>query len=212
MSLDRVSQLSPAELSFYQAVLRAFAEQAGPPEPAWLTATAAARGLDAGTILRRFSELDLLVLDSAGAALASMYPFSAVPTRHLVRFADGRHVYALCAIDALGIPFMLDQDVAIESADPTTDEPIRVQIQQGVVSWQPETAVVLTVALEQPDAIPGAKAESCCPAMNFFADEATAEAYRRTHCELPGLLLSQEEAVQRGKRAFGDVLASTAGA
>ncbi|MGH3546890.1 MAG: organomercurial lyase [Pseudonocardiaceae bacterium] len=32
------------------------------------------------------------------------YPFSAAPTRHRVRLATGVDTYAMCVIDALGIP------------------------------------------------------------------------------------------------------------
>ena len=36
---------------------------------------------------------------------ASIYPVSANPSRHLVTLADGRTVYCMCAIDALGCAY-----------------------------------------------------------------------------------------------------------
>jgi hypothetical protein len=121
-----------------------------------------------------------------------------------VVLSDSRQVYALCAIDALGIPFMLNQDAVIRSEEPITRQPIRVHIQDAAVRWEPETAVALTVSMDQ---VEGVKAQSRCPVMNFFAGTATAEVYRQTHCAVATLLLSQEEAAERGKRAFADLLA-----
>jgi hypothetical protein len=53
---------------------------------------------------------------------------SASPTAHTVQIANRAKVYAKCAIDALGIPAMLDTDVVIESLDPSTSEPITVTV------------------------------------------------------------------------------------
>ena len=37
--------------------------------------------------------------------VSSIYPVSANPSRHLVTLADGRTVYCMCAIDALGCAY-----------------------------------------------------------------------------------------------------------
>lgn len=46
------------------------------------------------------------------------YPFSRRPSGHLVQLDRGPAVWAMCAIDALGIPVMTGRDAAIVSADP----------------------------------------------------------------------------------------------
>ena len=69
--------------------------------------------------LARLHELDMLCLDSESREIRVAYPFSSVATRHLVRFPgwdDAAPVYAQCAIDALGIPFMVRQGVSIASS------------------------------------------------------------------------------------------------
>ena len=49
----------------------------------------------------------------------------------------------MCAIDALGIPAMLGQDVVITSADPVTGEPVTVTAgPDRTTAWQPGRAVV----------------------------------------------------------------------
>lgn len=199
MTYARAEQLTSQEAGFYQAILRQFPERGGPPDAAWLAAEAESHGLDAEAALARLAEHDLLVRDDAGA-IVSMYPFSGVPTPHRVTVAGGTPVYSMCAIDALGIPFMLGTDAVTESVDPTTDTPIRVAVRGGRAQWEPATAAFLTASI---DTAQGPKAQTCCQVMNFFA---AAEAYRANNPGLDGRVLSQEEALERGKRYFGGLL------
>jgi hypothetical protein len=203
MTTDRAMELAPADLAYYQAILRAFPEQGRAPDAAWLAAEAAARGLDVGAVLDRLEEHDLIVRDRTTGAIVSMYPFSGVPTPHRVLIAGAQPVYSMCAVDALGIPFMLDRDAVIESVDPTDGTPIRVAVRHGSATWQPETAAVLTAALED---VVGPKAASCCPIMHFFATAEAAEAYRLAHPHAKGRMLNQAEAVAHGIRYFGSLL------
>jgi len=55
------------------------------------------------------------ILSIKGSKIISAYPFSAIPTLHKVIFEDGHRVYALCATDALGIHFMLNENIAVIS-------------------------------------------------------------------------------------------------
>ena len=52
----------------------------------------------------------------------AFYPFSGHPTPHRVRF-DGREVYAMCAIDALGVAPMLHRPIEVVSSDPIHAQP-----------------------------------------------------------------------------------------
>src|SRR6266536_1670989 len=52
---------------------------------------------------------------AATGELAGAYPFVANPRGHQVHLTGGLTVQAYCAIDALGIPAMLDQDATITS-------------------------------------------------------------------------------------------------
>lgn len=56
------------------------------------------------------------------------YPVSTVATSHKVTLADGRTLYAMCAIDALGCCFTFDQPVTVESACQICGKPLRVQV------------------------------------------------------------------------------------
>lgn len=76
-----------------------------------------------------------LIIPAATARLATRsfsvmlplsYPFSPTPTAHLVTWDGGPTVYAMCAVDALGISTMLGHPVTITTAEPDTGEPITV--------------------------------------------------------------------------------------
>lgn len=204
MTSERAARLRGPEAAFYQAILREFPTRGGAPDAAWLSATAVTHGLDAQATLARFEAADVVVRDPATGAIVSMYPFSDMPTPHRVTVAGGRPMYSMCAIDALGMPFMLGRDAVIESVDPTTGTPIRVEVRDGVARWDPPTAAVLAAAIEE---AAGPKATVVCPIINFFATAEAAEAYQRAHPEAGGRVLTQEEAVEHGQRFFGGLLA-----
>jgi hypothetical protein len=205
LPLDRV------EKAVHQAILRAFAATGHPPNATDLAAVTAAA---AGGVDRRITAV-LEALHAADAIrlapdsqIAVAYPFSATPTRHRVRLGDratGVDVYAMCAIDALGIAVMLDQSTLIKSVDLTTGQPITVTTTKGHTHWEPATAVVFIGA----DAGGGPSADCCCDYLNFFTDHAAAVSWMATHPQVPGQVLDHAEAEQLGARLFAPLLAPT---
>jgi hypothetical protein len=118
-----------------------------------------------------------------------------------VRF-DGRDVYAMCALDALGIAPMHGKAIEIASHDPLTHEEIRVELEpDGQASSQPREAVVVAGRAGS-----GESCDSCCPVLNFFASQATAERWLAAHPGVHGAAISMLEAVAAGRAVFGDVL------
>ncbi|MFI1865465.1 organomercurial lyase [Streptomyces jumonjinensis] len=186
----------------HQAVLRHFAATGAAPGPEVLEPVAAQAGRTAGEVLAELAAEDFLTLDEAGRVRAA-YPFSAVPTRHRVRIADGVEVWSMCAIDALGIPAMLDADAVISSTDPVTGEPVTVTIRDGKTVWEPQEAVVFVG--QRPGGGPAATA--CCDALNFFTSDATARSWTAGHPGIPGLILGQAQAGQIAAQTFGPLLA-----
>jgi len=75
----------------------------------------------------------LLIRDDKGA-IAGAYPVSVRPTSHRVHLSDGRHFYAMCAIDAMGCAFEFDQDVAIISSCSHCRTPLTVTMEEGRIS------------------------------------------------------------------------------
>ncbi|MGW4123437.1 alkylmercury lyase family protein [Nocardia sp. NPDC004711] len=191
----------PAEKAIHQAVLRGFAATGRPPSATELTHIAARFDASAASVLARLHEADVIRLDAAGA-IASAYPFSTSPTPHRVRITNGATVYAMCAVDALGMPAMLGTDTVITSADPTTADPIEITIHAGELTAHPTTTVVFLGAR----AGEGPSADSCCNDLNFFTDRETAERWSEAHPHLDGTILDLPAAHRLGNDIFGTQL------
>jgi hypothetical protein len=205
-SLGRAGRgrVAPAERGLravHQAVLRSFVHIGAAPGMPSLAKHAAP--LEVSQVLAELADRDFLCLDPAGQITAA-YPFSAVPTRHRVRISGEAAVFAMCAIDALGISAMTGRPVAIESADPSTGEPVTVHVDGATSTWNPATAVVYVGRTGGQCA--GPSASVCCGYMNFFVTPATASAWAASHPEISGGILSQAHALQTGIGIFGQLL------
>jgi Alkylmercury lyase len=185
----------------HQAVLRHFAATGAAPDPADLEAAAAGSGRTVADVLGELAVEDFLTLDQAGRIRAA-YPFSAVPTRHRVQIADTVAAWSMCAIDALGIPAMLDTDVVTSSTDPVSGDPVTVATDGATTRWEPAGAVVFVG--QRPGGGPAATA--CCDALNFFTGEATARAWITEHPDIPGRVVDQAQAADIAAQTFGPLL------
>jgi Alkylmercury lyase len=198
-----------------QQVLRSFATTGRPPAAGALEETATWYGTTPEAVLARLHAEDFLRLGPGGQIRAA-YPFSAVPTRHLVDIDGGPGAHAMCAIDALGIAAMLSLGVTITSTDPGTGEPVTVTVHADgkTAAWQPPAAVVFSGQRTwwgPGDSPPGgrgiAPAEAvCCGYVNFFTTYASAAAWASAHFEVTGQILGQADALRLGTRIFGNLL------
>lgn len=197
----------PAQKRVHQAILRSFAATGHAPDTPTLAALTKGSATTVGEVLAALHDLDAVRLAPDGQVVVA-YPFSARPTRHRVRI--GRHpdaveVYAMCAVDALGISAMLGADTRIDSVDVTTGRAVSVTTAAGRTSWDPPGAVVFVGA----DAASGPSANRCCDYINFFTDRANASAWTLSHPHIPGQILSRGEAERLGARVFGQLLTAT---
>lgn len=111
----------------------------------------------------------------------------------------------MCAIDALGVSAMTGVPVVIESADPSTGEPVTVNVDGSDSSWDPATAVVYVGHTGDGCAEPSVSV--CCGYMNFFATRAAAAAWAASHPEISGGgILDQARALQTGIGIFDQLL------
>lgn len=196
-------RLSSVERAVHQAILRGFANTGRPPRSGDLDQVTVGTGRSTAEVLESLHALDAIRL-APDSLIAVAYPFSAAPTRHRVRINDLIDVYAMCAIDALGIGAMLGADTRIDSVDATSGRPVSVTMAaDGGADWQPTTAVVFIGA----DAGGGPSADVCCDYLNFFTDHAAAAAWTSAHPHIPGQILSQAEAEDLGAALFGPLLA-----
>lgn len=186
----------------HETILRAFAATGHPPTRDQLEDALAGHDTDLGEVLARLHAEDVIRLDDAGQ-IAAAYPFSATPTSHQVTLANGVTVSAMCAIDDLGIPAMLDTDAAITSIDPIKAAAVTVNISDGRYTWDPAAAVVFLSA----NAGVGPSADNCCAVLNFFTGPDTARAWIAANPHVPGSILAATQAEHLGQHIFGALLA-----
>jgi alkylmercury lyase len=187
----------------HRAILERFLETGGSPDRSWLDETAGRMGLAPDAARAALAAADLVHVDSSRVRVA--YPFSGVPTGHRVRLAGAPQVWAMCAVDALGIPLMTGRDATVTAADPHTGAPVRVGLAGASWLWSPPDAVVLWAY-----GSPGEDAALCsCPHVNFVTSPGHAEAYLASHPELTGHLIGQQAAVELAGALFGPLLGGT---
>jgi hypothetical protein len=195
----RTAALAAPERQLYRWILRQFGAGSRPSLEA-TAAAAAAAGADLDQALETFRQLDLAHL--ADGEIAVAYPFSGRPTPHRISI-DGRpEMYAMCAIDALGIAAMLELPIEVLSRDPVSGGDVWVRIDPGNGAWwEPEQAVVL--AGSYPAAGPSFR--SCCSVLDFFESGENALRYLLAHPEVTGHAITIPEAIAAGATIFGDL-------
>jgi hypothetical protein len=197
----RLARLSDAERDLYRWILHSFADGRR-PDAAAARETASRLGLEPEDALAKLAREDLVHCDATTGAIVVAYPFSGRPTQHRVRIG-AREVDAMCAIDALGIPFMLGEPTETVSRDPLTAEEVRIWVDPGGdMRWEPEGAAVFAGS----DRDEGPASAVCCAFLNFFASRENAERYLRETPAVRGEVLSIPEAVEAGRIVFGEVL------
>lgn len=242
ITVCRSARLTPAAYQFYCAILRTFPARGEPPDPAELGQLAERFAVPLAATLADCAAQDLLQVDTPTGRIRAAYPFAGVPTAHRVTLVHGptgsadrgggeelngrttRQVFAMCALDALGIPLMLRREATIVSRDALTNEPVEVHIAPALAGaacqatlatlagwsarWDPPSAVVYAREAEhEHEHDQGcAAAGACCPITNFFVDAAHAQQWAQTHVVPDGVMLAPVEALQRAHALFGGVL------
>ncbi len=161
---------------------------------------------EAQATLELFHTLDLLYLEPESREIRLAYPFSTAPTKHVVRFpdwAETKPVYAPCAIDALGIPFMLRRDLSITSSCASCRKSLTIEVRDRMIVACTTAEIVLWVGTAYCDHA----ATSLCPTLDFFCSSGHVAAWRRERSPgEAGCVLNLGEALYVAKGTFEDVL------
>lgn len=199
---SRTAGLSDGDRALYRWIVSRFAS-GDPPDNETLDEHAQRLGVESGPALRRLEDRDLIRRQDGDVTVA--YPFSRSETPHEVSL-DGRHANAMCAVDALGIPYMLGEQAKIASRDPVSGQAIRVSVgEDGKLAWSPRSAVAVIGTTEDG----GPLASVCCPSTNLFASAQTAHNYLGTHPSVSATVVSISEAAASGRRHFGELLTTS---
>lgn len=198
---DRQAGLPDELRALHRRVLLSFLDSGEPPSVDRVAQAAAALGLAVGPALAALSGADLVHVDGGRVAVA--YPFSGVPTNHVVRLDGYDRVHAMCGVDALGMISMTGAAAGvIESVDATDGQAVRVTYRDGRWRFSPAETVLLVAAT-------GGGDTSCrctCPYINFHVSAASAGAFLAADPRLTGAVLEQGDALELGERLFGSLL------
>ncbi|MPZ21165.1 MAG: hypothetical protein GEV06_25190 [Luteitalea sp.] len=195
---DSQAGLPPALQALHRATLRRCLDTGAAPSVTWLRQAAQDLTLDPTDAITRLAEVDLVHV--AGDAVMVAYPFSGRRTAHRVRLSGTPPLYAMCAVDALGIPTMTGRDGVIASSE--GGEVIRIERREGAWLWEPPSTVLLYGRIDQD----GPASACACPHIRFFASAEQAQAYLTANPEVRGPILDQDSAVEVGRRIFGPLL------
>ena len=203
-SAERQACIPTPLRDLHRAILRQFLQTGTPPTAAWITGTATALGLD-GAALADLEAADLV--RTADGIVTVAYPFSGTPTRQRVELDGFPAVYAMCAIDALGIPVMAGKDGQITATDPHDDAPVQVSVQGRTWTWTPPGAVVVYGRTTGCGTDCGSW-EMMCPHTTFHGSRDSAQAYLAARPGIDGEILGQQAAIDLGRRIFGPLLSA----
>ena len=195
--------LTPQENEIRKFILKNFAKHGSPPTERQIMDGLRIKSLaDVERTTEKLYHADILAKQDG--RIVSSYPFSAAETRHRVRFKDGHEVFALCAVDALGIHAMLGEDITIMSRCVECDSNIQIVIEDGkIVSSTPDGIVTYVNGGD----MCGRVSDTCCPHINFFCSDDDLCMWMWTNPEFEnGETCSLDDALEYGKKIFGDML------
>ncbi|ARJ51771.1 organomercurial lyase [Staphylococcus lutrae] len=145
--------------------------------------------------------LDKNVIVLENNQVISVYPISAIPTNKKV-YVKGRQqpIFAMCAIDAIGIHYTLDCPISIESEDELTGVPLHLEVNHHqVINRTNHDIYVLykeVCTLEKCH-------ENCCPYIHFFVSQDNIVQYLKNNKECQTYqILNLDEANQIAYQLF----------
>jgi hypothetical protein len=197
------ARLSRTEDETRKYILKEFARTGKPPSRrAIAQAIKLPASQSAEQIVEKLNRADILTKERG--EIISAYPFSAKATRHKIIFRDGREAYALCATDALGIHFMLGEDITVRSRCPECEIEMTIAVKDGrIASSVPEGLVEFVSSKEHC----GCTAKTFCPFMNFFCSRDHLERWREKNpANGKGEMYQLQQVLEHGKAIFGDFL------
>lgn len=195
------------ETKLLRTVLRVFADTGGPVNVS--AVVTALPGVEPDVVRKKLGDLsdeDLLILRGDSIELA--YPFSAAPTRFVVRRADGRERFTCCAIDALGTAPMLNEPVHVVSACQHCHAPLHFAVTPDGPATDAGDVMVWVTRSRQDD---GRACAVLCPKLNFFRSEEHLRAWWASHQGEVGAGMILAEAFKVGRRVFGGLLVGDEG-
>jgi mercuric reductase len=206
---QKIAQLTEDEQAAWRYLIRTYPERGRPAYAEeiqaalkWSDAKAAEQAL------ARLDGLDLLVLE--GGLIACIYPYSVSPTLHEIHFpsmSQWQPVYAACAIDALGVSSLVEQEVSVESRCVYCDAPIHIELKGGaVMEAKPETMKLWIGRRYETHST-----TSLCASMIFACSDQHLAAWRGKSGEKDGYVVTLGEAAAVAQGLYAGLLPPESG-
>jgi len=199
--------LSPAEVEMLSYIINKLLSNGCIPQVEELSSKLE---ISLSEVLRQMESLknkSYIYIDPDSKSIRAVYPLSAVPTKH--RVIVGKHnVFANCAIDALGIPLMLNRSARILSVCAECGGKIGIEVKKGgkVLKSNPLFTAVFSITeidFNQPAVL------MCCPYINFFCSFEHASEWSRNNPDHNGRIINIKEAARIARKIFGNLLTET---
>lgn len=142
--------------------------------------------------------------------LLGAYPVSPYKTDYVVTVEGVGQGYSMCAIDAMGIPFLFMRKTTIQTPDKTTNEQIKIEIDPK--SDHHKLYDFFVTYQETPEELQGSKSAAMvqCPTINFhsskenISDNLIIWTYERT-LEYSQMRFGRREMLARIQRAIDSI-------
>lgn len=125
--------------------------------------------------------LDKHVMTTNDQYITCLYPFATHKTQFKVELNQHNTVYAMCAIDAIGVHYTLNQPIKIEAQCAQTHTPIHLSVEDGTIKNRVPSNDIYVLYKNLYRDTPCAS--TCCPDMLFFVNEAALKTYYQSHID-----------------------------
>jgi hypothetical protein len=162
-------------------------------------------------IIRALDELerkDLLLRRKGTQEIVSIYPVSLEPTEHQISLENGTKLFAMCAVDALGMPIMFNKNVRVVSRCEECKSEMVFEIKNDEITFMSHPDA--TICSPRRQVYPAA--ETCCPLVKFFCSKKHADEWIAKNAELinkTNPVVSVQQGFPKIKtcwRSYGEVL------
>jgi len=155
-------------------------------------------------VLNELEKKDILLRKKGTQEIVSIYPFSLIPTEHQIILENGRKLFAMCAVDSLGMPIMFNRKAKIISQCEKCKHEITIEIKDEKIAWTSHPNIMIW---SPPQIAPAA--ETCCPMVDFFCSKEHLQEWIKENPDLIGRISEIEQAFPRIKRCwrpYGEIL------
>jgi len=155
--------------------------------------------------LQVLASADLLVIDNETGLPLGAYPLTSENTPHRLIIGN-RHIYAMCALDAVSVGPMFDAELEIASTCQQTGTPISIHMRgENLLKVLPDAGCLIGIRWQSPGTV---AAYSMCMQMVFLRDAEAASNWRNND-DAGVSVLGLSDAIIMGANFFRPLLPST---